>query len=156
MITRNGKSNDPLTYYSNANTAYKNPTFGRNLLKKGFSTLLDKTTYTTKRISKTRMENSYAALKTSYAGLKKASLTIKKGKKKLTSKTTITLKPKKSFQIKVSKKPKSGKVTYSSSAKKYVMVSRKGKVTAKKKRKKAVTITVTFENIKTTFKVKVK
>lgn len=156
LITRNGKSNDPLTYYSNANTAYKNPTFGRNLLKKGFSTLLDKTTYTTKRISKTRMENSYAALKTSYAGLKKASLTIKKGKKKLTSKTTITLKPKKSFQIKVSKKPKSGKVTYSSSAKKYVMVSRKGKVTAKKKRKKAVTITVTFENIKTTFKVKVK
>ena len=156
LVNRNGKSNDPVTYYSNANTAYKNPSFGRNLLKKGFSSLLDKTVYKPTKISKTRLNNTYNKLKSSYAGLKKTSLTIKKGKKKLTKKTTIKLKPKKTFQIKVSKKPKSGKVTYSSSARKYVSVSKKGKVTAKKKRKKAVTITVKFENRKTTFKVKVK
>ncbi len=156
LVSRNGAANDPLTYYSNANTAYKNPSFGRNLLKQGFSTLLDKTTVTKLRISKTKYKTAYEKMKLAYLSLKKTSLTVKKGKKKLTTKTVVKLKRKKSFKINAITKPKKKKATYSSSAKKYVKVSKSGKVTALRKRKKAVTITVKYENRKKTFKVKVK
>ena len=91
------------------------------------------------------------------AGTAKVTVTLKSGKKatvivtvkKITTtklkanRKAITLKKGETFQIKVTVTPKNSqeKVTYKSSNTKIVTVSRKGKITAKKKGKAVITIT---------------
>lgn len=84
---------------------------------------------------------------------KKVKLTLKKGKKSLTGKTTVKLKKGKSFKIKVKVQNSKKKVTYKSSNKKSVTVNAKGKVKAKKYTGKKVKITVACGKVKKTFKV---
>lgn len=84
---------------------------------------------------------------------KKSTLTLKKGTRKLTAKTVIKLKKGKSFKIRAAVKHSSKKIVYTSSNKKYVTVSKKGMVTAKKYTRKKIKITVTCGKLKKTFRV---
>ncbi len=173
---------DPINYYAYAQGDFATGE-GNTKLRPGFSSLIDRTTLIdlTTFITKDQYDKAYTELNASLQGLQyavltsyeasdldwednkqpvsvakpKPSLTIKKGKKKLTSGTTIKLKKGKSFKIKVSRKNTKKKVTYKSAKKKVVKVSSAGKVTAKKYDKKAVKITVKCGSLKKTFKVKV-
>ncbi len=76
-------------------------------------------------------------------------VTVKIGKKNVTKKK-ITLVKGKSASLKVAVSPKSAKksVSYKTSAKKFVTVNKKGKITAKKAGKAKITITVKGKNNK--------
>ncbi len=144
--------NDPLTYYGYA--------YGTtDALGDGYSTLLDKTRLTCLKLSSQQFQSAYKSVTAAKSGLVKTSLTVKKGKKTLKNNTTLTLEKGKKLTLKVSCSPSNLQPTYSSSAKKYVSVSKNGvikakKITPKKGKKKTVLVTVKFQN--RTFKVKIR
>ncbi|MBO5489400.1 MAG: Ig-like domain-containing protein, partial [Eubacterium sp.] len=137
-----GTSSDPLTYYG-----YMLGT--TDVLSKGFSTLLDKTRYQGgKAINQTTLTNLTLHLENARNALVKTTLVVKKGKKKLKSGQTISLKKGKKLKLKVTKTPSKYKVTYTSANKKIVSVSKTGTIKRLKRHSKKTKITVTFQNRK--------
>lgn len=134
-----GKSNDPLSYYGYAAGT-------QTALPKGFSTLLDKTRISCVRVKPESLSAAYQALKQSLSNLEKTTLTVRRGRKKCKNNAVLKLKKGKTIRLKVSKSPARYKLTYKSYAKKYVSVSKNGVIRAKKKREKAVPVTVKFQN----------
>lgn len=142
------KSKDPLSYYGYA--------AGTNTsLPAGFSTLLDKTRLRCIKIKSTQLDLAYQKLKKAVSGLQKTSLTVKRGKKKCKNNTVIKLKKGKKLRLKIRKTPARYKVTYHSAAKKYVTVSKKGIIRAKRKRKKTVPVTIKFQNRRLRLKIRI-
>lgn len=146
-------SGDPLTYYGYA--------YGTtDALGDGFSTLLDKTRISCIRLSPYQLSAAQGKVTAASSQLVKTSLTVKKGKKSLKNKATIKLEKGKKLKLKVSASPSKYKVSYSSAAKKYVTVSKKGvikakKITPKKGKRKTVLITIKFQNRTHQLKVRV-
>ena len=84
-------------------------------------------------------------------------ISLKAGKKVVKSGKTITLKPGKTLQLKLTVNGiKAKNVKYTTSNKKIVKVSKKGKIKALKKSKKAVKVTISFGNSKILLKIKTK
>lgn len=133
------KANDPLSYYGYAAGTTE-------ALPAGFSTLLDKTRNSCKKISSSRFASAVKSVRTATTNLKKTTLTVKKGKKKLKNNATVQLKKGHKLKLSVSKSPSKYKVTYSSAKKKYVTVNKKGIIKAVRKRKKPTQITIRFQN----------
>ena len=161
---------DMLNYYGYAQGDYQND--GTTTLKTGFSTLLDKTMNDKLIIEQKIFEYNYNNLLKAKLGLQKKpvvkkddgkntntvqKISLKAGKKVVKSGKTITLKPGKTLQLKLTVNGvKAKNVKYTTSNKKIVKVSKKGKIKALKKSKKAVKVTISFGNSKILLKIKTK
>ena len=161
---------DMLNYYGYAQGDYQND--GTTTLKTGFSTLLDKTMNDKLVIEQKIFEYNYNNLLKAKLGLQKKpvvkkddgkntntvqKISLKAGKKIVKSGKTITLKPGKTLQLKLTVNGvKAKNVKYTTSNKKIVKVSKKGKIKALKKSKKAVKVTISFGNSKILLKIKTK
>ena len=133
------KKNDPLSYYGYAVGTAK-------ALPKGFSTLLDKTRIGKVTVSAASLNAAQKNLENALSSLKKTSLTVKARKKQCKNKTRLRLTEGKKLKLKIKKRPAKLSFTCHSTAKKYVTISKKGMIRAKKKRKKAVPVKIRFQN----------
>ena len=152
-------ANDPLSYYGYAAGTTE-------ALPDGFSTLLDKTRLDCVSISSSAFTKSYNTVTSARKKLKKTTLKVKlskKGKKALKSGTTLSMKKGETLRLKITATPAKYKVSCTSGARKYVSVSKKGVIRAKKKttsrkstKKNTVPVTIRFQNRVITLKIKVR
>ncbi len=142
---------DPLSYYGYAAGTTE-------ALPDGFSTLLDKTRMQRVSITASDFLTSCTAVTGAVKKLKKTSLKIKQGKKTLKDGAVLTLKKGKKLRLKIKASPSRYKVTCRSGAKKYVSISRKGVIRAKKRtgKKNTVRVTIRFQNRVIRLKIRVR
>lgn len=146
-----GKKKDPLSYYGYA--------AGTTVSLPGdFSTLLYKTREQCISTSQEKLALAQNNALKANNKLVTTSLSVyKKGKtKKLKNKTLLSLKKGNTLKLKVTASPSRYKVTYKSSAKKYVSISKEGIIRAKKVRKKPINVTIRFQNRTLHLRIKVK
>ncbi len=138
---------DPLSYYGYA----KGTT---DPLPAKFSTLLDKTRLHPVSITPSAFTKAYKEVTKTRKKLVKTTLRIKKGKKTLKNGTKLTIKKGKKLRLKITAAPARYKVSCTSRSKKYVSISKKGVIRAKKKGTGSVAIR--FQNRTITLKIRVR
>lgn len=128
---------DPLSYYGYAAGT-------TDALPAKFSTLLDKTRLHPITVTPSAFTNAYNKVAKARKKLVKTKLQIKKGKKILKNGTKLTLKKGKKIRLKITTAPARYKVSFTSHSKKYVSISNKRVIRAKKKG--TASVTIRFQN----------
>lgn len=128
---------DPLSYYGYAAGT-------SDALPAKFSTLLDKTRLHPITVTPSAFTKAYNKVAKARKKLVKTKLRIKKSKKILKNGTKLTLKKGKKFRLKITATPARYKVCFISRPKKYVSISKKGVIRAKKKG--SASVSIRFQN----------
>ena len=144
-------SKDPLSYYGYAAGTTE-------ALPDGFSTLLDKTRMRRVSVTASEFHKACTAVTDAVKKLKKTSLNIKTGKRTRKDGAILTLKKGKQLRLKIKASPSRYNVTCRSGAKKYVSISRKGVIRARKRtgKKNTVPVTIRFQNRVIKLKIRVR
>ncbi len=144
-------SKDPLSYYGYAAGTTE-------ALPDGFSTLLDKTRMRRVSVTASEFHKACTAVTDAVKKLKKTSLKIKTGKRTRKDGAVLTLKKGKKLRLKIKASPSRYNVTCRSGAKKYVSISRKGVIRARKRtgKKNTVPVTIRFQNRVIKLKIRVR
>lgn len=140
-------SKDPLSYYGYAAGT-------TDALPDKFSTLLDKTRQRLVSITPSAFAKVYSKVTKARKNLVKTTLKVKKGKKLLKSGAVLTLKKGRKLRLKITASPSRYKISCTSRAGKYVSISKKGVIRAKKKG--TVPVTIGFQNRTIKLKIRVR